>query len=83
MKMSRVKVSTEKLESLITQKMGFKKTIPIAGQTYSRKIDIRIFSQLTQIATSAAKFASDIRFLQSTGELSESFAKTLSGLPEL
>src|SRR3989338_6389971 len=68
-----------KLESLITERMGFKNTVPIAGQTYSRKIDITIVGILAQIATSAAKCAQDIRFLQSHNELQEYFSKDQVG----
>jgi len=68
-----------KLESKISERMGFKNTVPIAGQTYSRKIDITQFVVLTQIATSAAKFAQDIRFLQSHNELQEYFSKDQVG----
>jgi adenylosuccinate lyase len=53
--------------------MGFGKALPVTGQTYSRKIDAQVLGVVAGIATSAAKFASDIRMLQSFGELSEPF----------
>jgi adenylosuccinate lyase len=67
------------LESHISTRFGFKRTIPISGQTYSRKIDITIASALAQIATSAAKFAQDVRFLQSRDELQEYFSQDQVG----
>jgi adenylosuccinate lyase len=45
----------------------------VTGQTYSRKLDAQVLGIVAGIATSAAKFGSDIRMLQSFGELSEPF----------
>jgi adenylosuccinate lyase len=61
------------LETHVCRAMGFGKALPVTGQTYSRKIDAQVLGVVAGIATSAAKFASDIRMLQSFGELSEPF----------
>lgn len=37
--------------------MGFKKVIPLSGQTYSRKIDYFVLSVLSSVAQSAYKMA--------------------------
>jgi len=63
----------KQLESLIAHKLGQKQTISISGQTYTRKLDSRIMNVLASVAQSASKFSSDIRLLQSMGELEEPF----------
>lgn len=61
------------LEAHVCRAMGFQRALPVTGQTYSRKIDAQVLSVVAGIAASAAKFSSDIRMLQSFGELSEPF----------
>ncbi|MDA1082320.1 MAG: adenylosuccinate lyase [Gemmatimonadetes bacterium] len=67
------------LDKLVTQAMGFETSIPVSGQTYSRKLDAQVLSVVAGLATSAAKFASDIRMLQSFGEIEEPFEKDQVG----
>ncbi len=64
-----------KLEELIAKKLGYKKTYKVTGQTYSRKFDYNVLSVLSQIAQSGAKFANDLRLLQSMKEMEEPFEK--------
>lgn len=45
------------------------------GQTYTRKLDSRVLSLLSEIAQSASKFANDMRLLQHEKELEEPFEK--------
>jgi adenylosuccinate lyase len=61
------------LEVHVCEAMGFEKALGVTGQTYSRKIDAQVLGVVAGIATSAAKFSSDVRMLQSFGELSEPF----------
>jgi adenylosuccinate lyase len=61
------------LDRLVTSMMGFPASLPVTGQTYTRKIDASILSIVAGIAASAAKFAGDIRMLQSFGEIEEPF----------
>ena len=68
-----------KLERMVAEKMGFKSSFPVTGQTYPRKLDSKITDVLGQIAQSASKFANDIRFLQHTGEVEEPFAERQVG----
>lgn len=68
-----------KLDKLIANKMGFKDTYPVSGQTYTRKIDCRIYNVLTSIATSASKMANDIRLLQHEKEIEEPFESSQVG----
>jgi adenylosuccinate lyase len=62
-----------KLDRLVTSKMDFAASLPVTGQTYTRKIDAGVLSAVSGIAASAAKFASDMRMLQSFGEMEEPF----------
>ncbi|HEX6316431.1 MAG TPA: lyase family protein, partial [Gemmatimonadaceae bacterium] len=61
------------LEAHVCRAMGFERALPVTGQTYTRKIDAQVLGVVAGIAASAAKFSSDIRMLQSFGELSEPF----------
>jgi adenylosuccinate lyase len=67
------------LDRRVTAAMGFRESIPVSGQTYTRKLDAQVLSVLSGIAASAAKFASDIRMLQAFGEIEEPFEKEQIG----
>ncbi|MBM4191354.1 MAG: adenylosuccinate lyase, partial [Gemmatimonadetes bacterium] len=67
------------LDAAVCQRMGVAHSIPVSGQTYSRKLDAHVMDLLAGIATSAAKFASDMRMLQSFGEIEEPFGKEQIG----
>ncbi len=68
-----------KLERRVVERMGFLHVLPVTGQTYSRKLDAHVLGVVAGIATSAAKFASDIRLLQSFGEIEEPFEEEQIG----
>lgn len=63
----------KRAEEIIAAEMGFSGCVPVSGQTYSRKTDYFILSALSGFAQSAAKFANDLRLLQSMEELEEPF----------
>lgn len=67
------------LDRLVTSKMGFSASIPVSGQTYTRKLDATVLGTVAGLATSAAKFASDMRLLQAFGEIEEPFEKEQIG----
>lgn len=67
------------LDRLVTERMGFKDSFPVTGQTYSRKVDSIILNTLSEIAQSAYKFSNDIRLLQSMKEIEEPFEKNQIG----
>lgn len=67
------------LDELLTQKMGFKESVSVSGQTYSRKSDYYVLSALSGIAQSAYKFSSDMRMLQAFREIEEPFGKNQIG----
>jgi adenylosuccinate lyase len=61
------------LEAHVCEAMGFERALSVTGQTYTRKIDTQVLGVVAGLAASAAKFSSDVRMLQSFGELSEPF----------
>ncbi len=69
----------DKIDPMIANKMGFKECYPVSGQTYSRKVDIKVLNVLAGIAASAHKFSNDIRLLQHLKEIEEPFEKSQIG----
>lgn len=67
------------LDRLIARDMGFDGTVPVSGQTYSRKVDFYFLSVLSGFAQSAYKFSNDLRILQSFEEIEEPFGKKQIG----
>jgi len=65
----------KELDRKIAEKMGFKSTYPVSGQTYSRKVDAQALWVLSSIAQSAYKFSNDIRLLAHLKEVEEPFEK--------
>ena len=68
-----------RLDASVARAMGFSSTLAVTGQTYTRKLDAHVLAILSGIAASAAKFAGDIRVLQSFGEMEEPFEKEQIG----
>ncbi|GAA0125058.1 adenylosuccinate lyase [Clostridium sp. CTA-19] len=69
----------KELDKMVCADMGFKKSYPVTGQTYSRKLDSIILNTLSEIAQSAYKFSNDLRILQSMKEMEEPFEKNQIG----
>ena len=67
------------LDKFVCNEFGFKSSIPVSGQTYTRKIDYNILVNLSMLAQSAYKFAQDIRLLQSRKEMEEPFSEKQIG----
>lgn len=67
------------LDQLVARKMGFDKTFPVTGQTYSRKLDYKVLSVLSGIAQTIHKMTNDIRLLQHLKEIEEPFESTQIG----
>ncbi len=61
------------LEARIAQKMGFDESMPVSGQTYSRKVDAFVLNVLGGIAQSMYKMAQDLRLLAHMKEFDEPF----------
>ncbi len=68
-----------KLDKLVAQKIGFTEVFSVTGQTYSRKIDCKLVEVLAGIATTAHKFAVDMRLLSNLKVQEEPFAKNQTG----
>lgn len=69
----------KQLNNRVCELMDFKKSIPVSGQTYTRKIEFYILSVLSGIAQSAYKMCGDIRLLANLKEVEEPFSKTQIG----
>ncbi len=67
------------LEKMICEEMGFADSVPVSGQTYSRKVDANVLSTLSGIAQSASKFSNDLRILANFKEMEEPFEKNQIG----
>ncbi len=67
------------LDELVASKLGFTKTFPVTGQTYSRKFDYKVLSVLGGIAQSLHKMTNDLRLLQHLKEVEEPFATNQIG----
>ena len=67
------------LDRKIAKEMGFTSTVPVCGQTYSRKVDAAVLATLSGIAQSASKFATDLRLLCHLKKVEEPFEKNQIG----
>ncbi len=67
------------LDRQVTAAIGFRFSIPVSGQTYTRKLDAAVLDVVAGIAASAAKFSGDLRMLQSYGEIEEPFEEEQIG----
>jgi adenylosuccinate lyase len=69
----------ERLDRMLAERMGFKKSFDVTGQTYPRKVDSQALATLSALAQSAHKFACDMRLLQHLGEIQEPFGDAQVG----
>jgi adenylosuccinate lyase len=63
----------ERLDQRVAEKMGFASSLPVTGQTYSRKIDAQILDALAGLGVSAHKMGTDLRLLAGHKEIDEPF----------
>ncbi len=68
-----------RLDSLVSEKLGFATVFNVTGQTYTRKLDCKLVEMLAGIATSAHKFAVDLRLLSNLKMQEEPFAANQTG----
>src|SRR6476659_3773156 len=68
-----------RLEQLVAEKLGMRRSYPVSGQTYSRKIDAQVVASLGGFAQSASKFGYDMRLLQHMHEVEEPFEEEQVG----
>lgn len=69
----------KQLDLLVAKKLGFDGSVPVSGQTLTRKMDVQILDVLSGIAQSAHRAANDIRLLQHTWQVEEPFDKNQVG----
>ncbi|THB73281.1 MAG: adenylosuccinate lyase [Desulfobulbaceae bacterium] len=67
------------LDNLVAEKLGFTGSLPVTGQTYSRKQDIKLAELLSGIGATAHKFGVDLRLLSNLKVQEEPFAKNQTG----
>ncbi|MBM7560646.1 adenylosuccinate lyase [Fusibacter tunisiensis] len=67
------------LDRMVANKMGFKESLAVTGQTYTRKYDAKVANVLNGVALSLHKMTNDIRMLQSLKEVEEPFEKNQIG----
>ena len=67
------------LEQLVAAKVGMRRSYPVSGQTYSRKVDAQVVAVLSGFAQSASKFGYDMRLLQHLREVEEPFEEEQIG----
>jgi adenylosuccinate lyase len=66
----------EKVEALdrkVARAFGFRSSVPVSGQTYSRRWDWKVLSTLGGLAISASRLGNDVRLLSGLGEVAEPF----------
>jgi len=68
-----------RLDELVAEKLGFSGTIPVTGQTYSRKLDMKLAEALAGVGATAHKFAVDLRLLSNLKMQEEPFATNQTG----
>jgi len=67
------------LDALVSKKLGFDKVFEVTGQTYPRKLDMKLSETLAGVGASAHKFAVDLRLLSNLKVQEEPFAKKQTG----
>lgn len=67
------------LDQLVAKKLGFTLTFPVTGQTYTRKLDMKLAETLAGIGATAHKFAVDLRLLSNLKVQEEPFEKNQTG----
>jgi adenylosuccinate lyase len=63
----------EALDDDVARRAGFARSVPVSGQTYSRRADWKVMAVLGGVAISVTRFANDVRLLSGMNELSEPF----------
>jgi adenylosuccinate lyase len=63
----------EALDRIVTERFGFAESFTVTGQTYPRKVDAQVVSDLAGIAASVHRFANDIRLLAGMKQIEEPF----------
>jgi adenylosuccinate lyase len=67
------------LDELVSKKLGFNEVFHVTGQTYTRKLDMKLAETLAGIGSTSHKFAVDLRLLSNLKVQEEPFAKKQTG----
>ena len=67
------------LDRMVTERMGFSRSVAVSGQTYPRKWDSVVLNAVAGIGQSAAKLAVDVRLMAHRKELEEPFGRKQIG----
>ncbi|PHR26950.1 MAG: adenylosuccinate lyase [Desulfotalea sp.] len=67
------------LDSLVAKKLGFADTFAVTGQTYTRKLDMKLAETLAGVGATAHKFAVDLRLLSNLKVQEEPFEAKQTG----
>jgi adenylosuccinate lyase len=67
------------LDNLVAKKLGFESTFAVTGQTYTRKLDMKLAETLSGVGATAHKFAVDLRLLSNLKVQEEPFEKNQTG----
>lgn len=67
------------LDQRVVEKLGFAETFNVTGQTYTRKLDMKLAETLAGIGATAHKFAVDLRLLSNLKVQEEPFEKNQTG----
>jgi adenylosuccinate lyase len=67
------------MDKKVAEKLGFSELFAVTGQTYTRKLDMKLAETLAGIGASAHKFAVDLRLLSNLKIQEEPFEKNQTG----
>jgi adenylosuccinate lyase len=67
------------LDMLVANKLGFTEIFAVTGQTYTRKLDMKLAETLAGIGATSHKFAVDLRLLSNLKVQEEPFEKQQTG----
>lgn len=67
------------MDQKVAEKLGFSTTFAVTGQTYTRKLDMKLAETLAGIGASAHKFAVDLRLLSNLKIQEEPFEENQTG----
>jgi len=67
------------LDKRVAQKLGFTDTFAVTGQTYTRKLDMKLAETLAGVGATAHKFAVDLRLLSNLKVQEEPFEANQTG----
>jgi adenylosuccinate lyase len=71
--------AVDRLDALVSRRMGFPESYAVSGQTYPRKVDAALQATLAGVAASASRLGHDLRLLAHLREVEEPFEEEQIG----